>query len=58
MLVWGVIILMLSYLAFWLIDFLGAPYPLNKVAKVVVILIALIALFNLISPLIGGPLLK
>jgi hypothetical protein len=40
------VILLVAYAAFWLVDRIGLPSPMNWVAKAIVALIALVVLLN------------
>ena len=36
------------------VDYIALPEPFNKVAKVVIVVIAILYLINMLSPFIGG----
>lgn len=62
LLIWLVIVGVVFWLLWWFIDFVGLPEPFNKVAKVIIALVAVLILLNLLLGLIGpmpsGPLFK
>ena len=46
----GVIVWLLMYA----VQYVGIPEPFNKVARVIIILIAIVYLINLLSPFLSG----
>lgn len=46
------IIALVVYLAFWIIDRIGIGHPVNVILKVVVGVIGILALLNTITPII------
>ena len=40
------VIALIVYLAFWMIDNIGLPHPFNMIAKVIVAIVGLLALFQ------------
>ncbi len=46
------------WLLVWLVDYCGLPQPFNKVAKVLLAVIAVFFLINLIMGLAGHPMMK
>jgi len=49
-----IVVGVIVYLLMYAVDYVGLPQPFNKVAKVIIILIAIVYLINLLSPFIGG----
>jgi hypothetical protein len=49
---------LIFYLIWWFIGYIGLPEPFNKVARVLVGLVALVFLINLLAGLLGAPLFK
>lgn len=52
------ITLVIAYLIWWFIGYVGLPAPFDKVARVIVALVVLIFLIDLLLRLNGGGLLK
>lgn len=50
-----VVVGLVCYLLWWFIGFIGLPEPFDKVARVVVGLIAVVFLINLLFGLMGHP---
>jgi len=46
MLLWVILIIAVGYAVFWFIDNAGVPYPLNMLAKVVIAVICIAAIFE------------
>jgi hypothetical protein len=53
-----VIVGLIFWLLWWFIGYVGLPEPFNKVAKVIIGLIALIFLINLLLGFSGHPLIR
>lgn len=53
-----VIVGLICYLLWWFIGYIGLPEPFNKVARVIVALVALIFLINMLMGLSGSPLFR
>ncbi len=49
-----IVIGLVFYLLWWLIGYIGLPEPFDKVARVIVALVAVIFLVNLVLGLTGG----
>lgn len=48
--------IVIPVLVWWLVDFMGTPDPINKLAKVIAVLAALVMLFIALNMAIGaGP---
>ena len=58
LLVWIIIIGCIFGLLWWLIGYVGLPEPFNKVARVVVAVIAVLLLINVLLGLVGAPLVR
>ena len=56
--VYLVIVGLIFWLIWWFLGYVGLPEPFNKVARVVVGLVAVIILINLLMGLTGTPLFK
>ena len=55
LLVWLVAALLVVSFAWWLIDYIPVPEPINKWAKIVVIFVAVIIIINALLSLAGSP---
>jgi len=53
-----VIVGLICYLLWWFIGYIGLPEPFNKVARVLIALVAVIYLINLLLSLGGHPLIR
>ena len=53
-----VVVGLVCYLLWWLIGYIGLPEPFDKVARVIVALVAVIFLLNLVLGLTGTPLIR
>jgi hypothetical protein len=51
--VWLVVICACAALAYWAIDKLGTPDPINRIVKVAVVIIAVLLIIGLIAGLFG-----
>lgn len=58
MLVWIIVIALIFWLLWWLIGYIGLPEPFNKVARVLVAVVAVLILINLLLGLVGTPLVS
>jgi hypothetical protein len=54
LLIYVVVIVLVTGLAYWLIDVIPIPEPINKMAKIIVIVIAAIALIYALLGLTGN----
>lgn len=45
---------LVMWLLLWLIDFVGLPEPFNKVAKVIVAVVAVLVVIGVLLSLVGG----
>lgn len=57
-LVWIIVIGCIFGLLWWLIGYVGLPEPFNKVARVVIAVIAVLLLINVLLGLVGSPLVR
>ncbi len=57
-LVWIIVIGCIFGLLWWLIGYVGLPEPFNKIARVVIAVIAVLLLINVLLGLVGQPLVK
>lgn len=53
-----VVVGLICWLVWWFIGYVGLPEPFNKVARVLVGLVALVFLINLLLGLTGHPLFR
>lgn len=53
-----VVVGLICYLLWWFIGYIGLPAPFDKVARVIVALIALIFLLNVLMSMIGTPFIR
>lgn len=53
-----VIVGLICYLLWWFVGYIGLPEPFNKVARVIIALVAVIFLINLLLSLGGHPLIR
>ncbi len=53
--VWIIVIGSIFGLLWWIIGFAGIPEPFNKIARVVVAVVAVLILINLLLGLTGSP---
>lgn len=51
--IWIVIIGIIFYVLWWIVDYVGLPEPFNKVAKVIIALAAVVLLISKLLPLAG-----
>lgn len=60
--VWAVVVILVLGLVFWLlhfaIDYVGVPEPFHKVARVVLVVAAVLCLISLLLSLIGYPVVR
>lgn len=50
-----VVLGLVFWLVWWFIGYVGLPEPFNKVARVIVALVALVVVIDLLLGFIGGP---
>jgi len=53
--VWVIIAGVIFWLVNWLITYVGIPEPFNKVAKVIVAIVAVVFLVNALLTIVGKP---
>lgn len=53
-----IVVGLVFWLIWWFLDYIGLPEPFNKVAKVILGLVALVFLINVLLSMIGHPLVK
>jgi len=53
--VWVIIAGVIFWLVNWLITYAGVPEPFNKVAKVIVAIVAVVFLVNALLTIVGKP---
>ena len=54
LLVWLLVIALIAFVAFWLVDRSGIPSPMNWIIKAICALIVLVALLSRLDVNIGG----
>ena len=52
--IWVLIIALICWLLWWLIDFIGIPEPFRKVARVIVAVAGVVLLINTLLGLVGS----
>lgn len=58
MLVWLICVGLVFYLLWWLLGYVALPAPFDKVARVILALVAVIILINVIMSFAGHPLVR
>ena len=53
-----VIVGLILWLCWWFISYIGLPEPFNKVARVLIALVALVFLINLLLGFLGTPFIR
>ncbi len=56
--VWIVVVGLIFWLLTWLIGYIGLPQPFNKVARVLIAVVAVLLLINVLLGFTGHPLVK
>lgn len=56
--VYLVIIALIFWCVWWFLGYVGVPEPFNKVARVLIGLVALIIVINLLLGLVGNPIIR
>ncbi len=54
LLIWVLVIALIAFVAFWLVDHSGIPSPMNWIIKAIAALILLVALLSKLGVGIGG----
>lgn len=57
-LVWIIVAGLIFWLLWWLISYVGLPEPFNKVARVILAVVAVLFLINMLLGLTGTPLVR
>ncbi len=57
-LIWLIVIGLICWLVWWLIGYIGLPEPFNKVARVLVAVIAVVFLINALLSIAGRPFIR
>lgn len=57
-LIYVIVIGLVFYLLWWLVGYVGLPEPFNKVARVVLALVAVLILINLLLGFAGHPVVR
>ena len=57
-LIYVIVIGLVFYLLWWLVSYVGLPEPFNKVARVILAVVAVLLLINLLLGLGGHPLVR
>lgn len=55
MLVWIIVIGLIFYLLWWLISYVGLPQPFDKIARIIIAVVAVIIIINFLLTLAGSP---
>lgn len=53
--IWIAVIGGVFYLVWWLISFIGLPEPFNKIARIIVAIVAVVILIQFLLGALGGP---
>lgn len=56
--IWIVVAGLICWLLWWLIGFIGLPEPFNKIARVIVAVIAVVICINALMGLVGEPFIR
>lgn len=54
-LIWIVVVGLICWLLWWFIGYIGLPEPFNKVARVLIALVAVVFLINALLTIAGKP---
>jgi cytochrome c oxidase subunit IV len=54
-LIYLIVVMLVISIAWWLVDYIPVPAPMNKWAKIIIILVAAILLVNILLGLAGRP---
>lgn len=54
-LIWVVVVAVIFWLLWWLVDYIKLPEPFNKVVKVILAVVAVIFLINALLTMAGHP---
>ncbi len=57
-LVWLIVIGLIAWLLWWLVAYIGLPEPFNKVARVLIAVVAVLILINFLLGLAGSPIVS
>ncbi len=57
-LVWLIVIGLIAWLLWWLVSYIGLPEPFNKVARVLIAVVAVLILINFLLGLAGSPIVS
>lgn len=57
-LIWIIILGCIFGLLWWLIGYVGLPEPFNKVARIVIAVVAVLVLINVLLGVVGEPLVR
>ena len=53
--IWIIVVALICWLLWWLIDYCKLPEPFNKIARVIVAVVAVVLLINALLTLVGKP---
>lgn len=56
--IWIIVAGLICWMLWWLIGFVGLPEPFNKVARVIIAVIAVIICINALLSLVGKPFIR
>jgi hypothetical protein len=57
-LVWLIVIGLIVWLLWWLVAYIGLPEPFNKIARVLIAVVAVLILINFLLGLAGSPIVS
>jgi len=53
-----IVVALICWLLWWLVGYMGLPEPFNKIARVIIAVIAVVFLINMLLGLGGHPLIR
>lgn len=56
--IWIVVVGLIFWLLWWLINYVGLPEPFNKIARIIVAIVAVLLLINALLSIVGEPFVK
>ena len=56
--IWLIVVGLICWLLWWLIGYIGLPEPFNKVARVLIAVVAVVFLINALLTLVGQPFIR
>lgn len=56
--IWLMVIGLVFYLLWWLVGYVGLPEPFNKIARVIIAVVAVLLLINVLLGMAGTPMIR